>query len=81
MHLEAISKKSFAQPAKGGQVSGLGRLFNSSTSLSMRVEDPVSSRGGLKLGPAFLSRLSRREILNQNPIFEAASIKKVTCPE
>jgi hypothetical protein len=31
--------------------------FKSSTYLSMRIEDSVSSRGGLKLGSAFLSRL------------------------
>ena len=48
--LEAISKKSF------GPVSALGPGFNSSEYLSMRVEDPVNSRGGLNLGPAFLSR-------------------------
>jgi len=30
--------------------------FKSSTYLSMRVEDPVNKRGGLKLGPAFLFR-------------------------
>jgi len=30
--------------------------FKSSTYLSMRVEDPVNRRGGLKLGSAFLSR-------------------------
>jgi hypothetical protein len=37
-------------------ISVLGPRFNSSTYLSMRVEDPVNRRGGLKLGPAFLSR-------------------------
>jgi hypothetical protein len=30
--------------------------FKSSTYRSMRVEDPVAGRGGLKLGSAFLSR-------------------------
>ena len=56
MHLEAISKKSFAQSTKGGQVSVLGPRFNSSEYLGMRVENPATSRGGLNLGPAFLSR-------------------------
>jgi hypothetical protein len=46
MHLEAISKKSFAQPTKGGQVSVLGPRFNSSEYLSMRVEDPVDNGAG-----------------------------------
>jgi len=56
--LEAISKKSFVP------ISVLGPRFNSLTYLSMRVEDPVTSRGGLKLGPALT--------LSQNPIFETA---------
>ena len=49
--LKAILKRSF------GPVSVLGPRFNSSEYFSMRVEDPVNSRGGLNLGPAFLSRL------------------------
>jgi hypothetical protein len=60
-----------AQAAGGGQVSVLGPRFNASEYLSMRVEDPVR-RGGLNLGPAFLPRRPRREILNQNPNFEMA---------
>jgi hypothetical protein len=48
--LEAISKQSF------GPTSALKPRLKSSTYLSMRFEDPVSSRGGLKLGSAFLSR-------------------------
>jgi hypothetical protein len=72
MHLEAISKKSFAQPTKGGQVSVLGPRFNSSEYLGIRVENPVTSRDGLNLGPALT--------LNQNPIFEMASIKKLHVP-
>ena len=39
--------------------------FKSSTYLSMRVEDPVNNRGGLKLGSAL--------IFNQNLYFEIAS--------
>jgi hypothetical protein len=49
--LEAISKESF------DPTSALKPRFKSSTYLSMRVEDPVNSRGGLKFGSAFLSRL------------------------
>jgi hypothetical protein len=56
IYIEAISKKSFGQSAGGGQVSVLGPRFNSSEYLSMRVEDPVSIRGGLNLNPAFLYR-------------------------
>jgi hypothetical protein len=44
------------QPARGRQASALKPRFKSSTYLSMRVEDPVNRRGGLKLGSAFLSR-------------------------
>jgi hypothetical protein len=36
------------------------------------LEDPVSRRGELKLGAAFLSRRFWREILNQNLYFEMA---------
>jgi len=36
--------------------SALEPRFKYSTYLSMRVEDPVNRRDGLKLGPAFLSR-------------------------
>jgi hypothetical protein len=50
--IEAISKKSFRP------ISALSPRLKSSTYLSMRVEDPVNGRGGLILGPAFLSRRS-----------------------
>jgi hypothetical protein len=39
----------------------------------MRVEDPVSSRGGLKLGSPFYPAGIERGILNQNLYFEMAS--------
>jgi hypothetical protein len=48
--VEAISKKSFVP------ISVLELRFKSSTYLSMRVEDSVNRRSGLKLDPAFLSR-------------------------
>jgi len=38
----------------------------------MRVEDPVSRRGGLKLCPAFLSRRSSARDLEQKSYFEMA---------
>ena len=44
----------------------LGPRFNFSEYLSMRVEDPVTIGGGLKLGSVL--------ILNQNRYFEMASI-------
>jgi hypothetical protein len=50
-----------------GPISVLGPRFNSSEYLKYA--------SGLNLGPAFLSRCSRREILNQNLIFEMASVK------
>jgi len=37
-------------------MSVLGSRFNSSEYFSMRVEDPDNIRGGLNIGPAFLSR-------------------------
>jgi hypothetical protein len=47
----------------------VGPRFNSSEYWSMRVEDPVNRRGGLKLGPVLT--------LNQNLIFEMASNKNL----
>jgi hypothetical protein len=61
------------QPARGSQASALKPRFKSSTCLSMRVEDPVNRRGGLKLGSDFLSRRVLAGILNQNLYFDMAS--------
>jgi len=54
--LQLSQNNLLAQPARGGQASALESRFKSATYLSMRVEDPVNKRGGLKFGSAFLSR-------------------------
>jgi hypothetical protein len=67
--LEAISKMPF------GPISASGSRFKSSTYLRMRVEDPDGRRGGLKPGPAFLSRrVSAGDLEPKSCFFEMVSI-------
>ena len=68
MNIKAISKKFFGPTHLRRTSLCVGPRFNSSEHFSMRVEDPVR-RGGLNIGPAFLSRQSSAGDLESKSYF------------